>query len=42
MKQRAIENPVIKDKVTFIRTSDEAGGELTELLVELSLFVWRK
>lgn len=36
MKSRTIENPVIGDRVTFVRTSGETGGEVTELLVELA------
>lgn len=36
MKRRTVENPVIKDRVTFVRTSDETGGALTELIVELA------
>lgn len=36
MKNRTLENPVIKDKVTFVKTSDETDGEFTELLVELA------
>lgn len=36
MKSRTVENPIIGDRVTFVRTSEETGGELTELLVELS------
>lgn len=36
MKNRTIENPIIKDKVTFLRTSEETGGEVTEIIVELA------
>ena len=36
MKDRTIEHPVIKEKLTFVRTSAETGGELTELIVELA------
>ncbi len=36
MRNRTIENPVIGDRVTFVRTSEETGGEVTEILVELS------
>ena len=31
MKIRTIENPIIKDKVTFISTSDETNGEVSEI-----------
>lgn len=33
---RTIHNPRIKDTVTFVRTSAETGGELTELEIELA------
>ncbi len=36
MKNRTIENPIIKDKVTFVKTSAETGGEFSEIVVELS------
>ena len=36
MRNRTIENPVIGDKVTFVRTSAETGGEYSEIVVELS------
>ena len=36
MKVRTIENPIIKDKVTFIRTSDETNGEVSEIVVDLA------
>lgn len=36
MKRRTVENPVIKDRVTFVRTSQETDGELTEIIVELA------
>ena len=36
MKNRTIENPSIKDKVTFVRTSDETNGEVSEIIVDLS------
>jgi hypothetical protein len=36
MEIRTIENPIIKDRVTFIRTSNETHGEVTEILVELA------
>ena len=36
MKTRTIENPVIRDKVTFVRTAEETGGEVSEIIVELS------
>ena len=36
MKVRTIENPIIKDKVTFVRTSDETNGEVSEIVVDLS------
>jgi quercetin dioxygenase-like cupin family protein len=29
--QRTIHNPILKDTVTFVRTSAESGGEVTEL-----------
>ena len=35
MRNRTIENPVIKDRITFIRTSDETDGEVTEIIVDL-------
>src|SRR6185295_14064717 len=35
MKHRTIENPIIKDKATFILTSEETDGDLT--LVEFEL-----
>ena len=36
MKVRTIENPIIKDRITFVRTSAETGGEFSEIIVELS------
>ena len=36
MRVRTIENPIIKDRVTFVRTTEETGGEFSEVLVELS------
>lgn len=33
---RTIHNPAIKDTMTFLRTSEETGGELTELEIELA------
>lgn len=33
---RTIRNPAIGDSLTFIRTSDETGGELTEAEIELA------
>jgi quercetin dioxygenase-like cupin family protein len=33
--KRTIENPVIKDKVTFVKTAGETGGEVTELEITL-------
>lgn len=36
MERRTLENPVIGDRVTFIRTSDETDGEVTEIVVELA------
>ena len=36
MKNRIIENPIIKDKITFVRTSDETNGEVSEIIVDLS------
>ena len=36
MKARTIEHPVIGEKLTFVRTADETGGEVTELIVELA------
>ncbi len=36
MKVRTIENPVIRDKVTFIRTCDETNGEVSEIVVDLA------
>ena len=36
MKVRTIDNPVIKDRITFIKTSAETGGEYSEIVVELS------
>lgn len=34
MERRTIEHPVIGERITFVRTSDETDGELTELMVE--------
>lgn len=36
MSSRILENPVIGDKVTFVRRTQETGGSVTEILVELS------
>ena len=36
MKERTIENPIIKDRVTFVRTSEETNGEYSEIVVHLS------
>ncbi|MCO4294774.1 cupin domain-containing protein [Solitalea sp. MAHUQ-68] len=36
MKRRTIENPLIKDKVTFLETSAETDGKHTYVEVELS------
>ena len=36
MQVRTIENPIIKDTITFIRTSDETNGEFSEIVVELA------
>ena len=36
MKERTIENPIIKDRVTFVRTSEETDGEYSEIVVHLS------
>lgn len=36
MRRRTIENPVIGDRVTFVRRAQETGGSVTEILVELS------
>lgn len=36
MQNRTIENPIIKDSVTFVKTADETNGEYTELIVELA------
>ncbi|MFD0792714.1 cupin domain-containing protein [Mucilaginibacter litoreus] len=33
--KKVIINPIIKDKVTFIKTSAETGGQYTEIAVEL-------
>lgn len=33
--KKTITNPVIKDKVTFVKTAEETGGEVTELEIEL-------
>ncbi len=33
---RSIENPVIKDRVTFLETSAETGGKHTAMLLELA------
>jgi quercetin dioxygenase-like cupin family protein len=33
--KRTIENPVIKDKVTFEKTAEETGGDVTELKITL-------
>ena len=37
MQNRTIENPVIRDKVTFVRTAEETGGEVSEIIVQLSV-----
>jgi hypothetical protein len=37
--KRTIENPVIKDKVTFVKTAEETGGDVTEL--EIHSAAWR-
>lgn len=34
MEKRTIAHPGIGERITFVRTSDETDGELTELLVE--------
>ena len=36
MKERTIENPIIKDRVTSVRTSEETNGEYSESVVDLS------
>ena len=36
MQNRTIENPIIGDRVTFVRTSAETGGKVSEIVVELS------
>lgn len=36
MKSRTIYNPVVKDKVTFLKTSEETNGELTLIEIELA------
>ena len=36
MRNRTIENPIIGDRVTFVRTSAETGGAYSEIVVELS------
>lgn len=33
---RSIENPIIKDRVTFLETSAETGGQYTAMLLELA------
>ncbi len=35
MRIRTIENPIIRDRVTFLKTSAETGGEYSEVLIEL-------
>lgn len=36
IESRAIENPLIKDRVTFLETSEETGGKFTLVQVELA------
>jgi quercetin dioxygenase-like cupin family protein len=36
MRTRTIENPVIKDRVTFVKTAEETGGAFTEIIVDLA------
>jgi len=35
MMKRTIENPVIKDTITFLQTSKESGGKITDLVLTL-------
>lgn len=35
-KNRVITNPVIKDKITFVKTAEDTNGELTWLSVDLA------
>lgn len=36
LNNRSIENPIIKDKVTFLETAAETGGRYTAMLLELA------
>ena len=35
MRIRTIENPIIRDTVTFLKTSAETGGEYSEVVIEI-------
>jgi quercetin dioxygenase-like cupin family protein len=35
MRERTIIHPIIKEKITFVRTADETDGNVTDLVVEL-------
>lgn len=37
VQNRTIENPIIRDKVTFVRTAEETGGAVSEIIVEVSV-----
>ena len=37
MQNRTIENPIIRDKIAFVRTTEETGGGVSEIIVELSV-----
>ena len=36
MQHRTIENPIVHDRVTFVKTADETEGAYSEIIVELA------